>query len=488
MRLPGVSARRLKFLAAVPLAMAGAWCRLLRGVVLLTSLRFSAGLEENVSWTRTADSTCGSGESGCDVESFIQIRKASHSECAVEFFTTVAKQLKNPDMPSEEAIISAFQKGCDPRASQYSNDCVAVKAAHHKIYTQTLGKLNGEVRRGFVTMSFAEYAVVMLFQCMWHNRHNPADHLGGHPFDTCTEQDLCNMMTTRKGFEMQLPSSASPSLASTSGTPIWPGWPGTGRSYPMTRVSLLHKSDGTSDASETILKKSGLRLSVINGGSKEAQLLLEPKYDQGFQISWGQIRDGMLPEESIGGPPLRLQSGIVAALPGEVLRNFTTANSSAKMPPDFGQPLTLVVIGDPCNGNYLGGGQCNFRDYYGTNLTLPTLLNAALPTSDVWFLTGDNFYDRYGVFSVSVFEQLDEAAQAVPLISTPGNHDYWFEGDPGLVVDDETWGFDQFANGQCQFYAMDTAATWAPKAPAEQLISPPGGVGLNLFIVYSVET
>lgn len=179
-------------------------------------------------------------------------------------------------------------------------------------------------------------------------------------------------------------------------------------------------------------------------------------------------------QESIGGAPLHLQSGLVAAVPGEVVRNFTTAKSSAKMPPDFGQPLTLVVIGDPCNGNFLGTGQCNFRDYYGTNLTLPTLLNAALPSSDVWYLTGDNFYDRYGVFSVSVFAQLEEAAQAVPLISTPGNHDYWLEGDPQLAFDDESWGFDPFANGQSQFYAMDTAATWAPKAPEEQLISPPG--------------
>ena len=131
---------------------------------------------------------------------------------------------------------------------------------------------------------------------MWHNRDNPGVK-GGHPFDTCTEQDLCNMITTQEGFEMQFPQSHTKSWGF---TPIWPGWPGTGKSYPMTRVSLLHKSDGTSEAPETILKKSGLRLSVINGGwAKETKLLLEPKYDQGFQIAWGEIRDGMLPKACV---------------------------------------------------------------------------------------------------------------------------------------------------------------------------------------------
>lgn len=105
---------------------------------------------------------------GCDVEtSLVQIHKASPNSsdsCAGELFTTVAKQLASyPEMPSEEQIISVFQKGCDPTSSEYSKDCVAIKSAHHKIYAQTLGKLNGEVRQGSVKMSFNEYAVVTLF-------------------------------------------------------------------------------------------------------------------------------------------------------------------------------------------------------------------------------------------------------------------------------------------------------------------------------------
>jgi len=132
------------------------------------------------------------------------------------------------------------------------------------------------------------------------------------------------------------------------------------------------------------------------------------------------------------------------------------------------------VIGDPCNGNMLGGGQCVLRDYYAVNKTLPALLNAALPSADMWFLTGDNFYDRYGVFTVSIFAQLEPAAQGVPLFSTPGNHDYWFDGEPMFKFDNPTLGYDQFGNGASQFYAQDTAATFAPAAPQESLVSPTG--------------
>ena len=90
----------------------------------------------------------------------------------------------------------------------------------------------------------------------------------------------------------------------------------------------------------------------------------------------------------LGGPPLHLESGLVEAAPGSLVRNFSDTPVAAKMPPAAGSPITLLVIGDPCNGNMFGGGQCVFRDYYGVNKTLPTLLNAALPSTDVWYLTG----------------------------------------------------------------------------------------------------
>lgn len=44
------------------------------------------------------------------------------------------------------------------------------------------------------------------------------------------------------------------------------GWNGTGEVYPIVRVTLLHKSDGTASAPDTKLGTSGLRVSCINGG------------------------------------------------------------------------------------------------------------------------------------------------------------------------------------------------------------------------------
>ena len=104
--------------------------------------------------------------------------------------------------------------------------------------------------------------------------------------------------------------------------------------------------------------------------------------------SLGSAWFGLLSLQVLGGPPLHLESGLVAAEPGSLVRNFSDTPVAAKMPPAAGSPITLLVIGDPCNGNMFGGGQCVFRDYYGVNKTLPTLLNAALPSTDVWYLTG----------------------------------------------------------------------------------------------------
>ena len=43
-----------------------------------------------------------------------------------------------------------------------------------------------------------------------------------------------------------------------------------------------------------------------------------------------------------------------------------------------------------------------------------------------------------------------------------------------MAFNDGFFGYDQFANGAAQFYAMDSAAAWAPAAPEEKLISPKG--------------
>ncbi|CAE7243673.1 INP53 [Symbiodinium microadriaticum] len=405
-----------------------------------------------------------------------------NGSCAGDIFTTVAKNIGGGTL-SEEQIATTLAHGCDPTKSSYSKHCPEVKELHTKAYVHTLQRLNRLLLKfGSVAASFDDFSMVSLYNCIWHNRHNPGDTFGDEPFDTCTEDQLCAMITTAEEYEHQMPEVSLEALRKSRvhrefrGTHA--GWPGTGKDFPMVRVSLLHKSDGTAAAPETILGRGGLRLSSVSGGwAKRSTLHLEPKYSEGFQIAWGKIRDGMLPNQALGvlgGPPLHLESGLVEAAPGSLVRNFSDTPVAAKMPPAAGSPITLLVIGDPCNGNMFGGGQCVFRDYYGVNKTLPTLLNAALPSTDVWYLTGDNFYDRYGVFSVSVFAQLEPAAQGVPLLSTPGNHDYWFEGIPEFALDDSFLGYDQFGFGGAQFYAMDTAASWAPQAPQEDLISPKG--------------
>lgn len=44
-------------------------------------------------------------------------------------------------------------------------------------------------------------------------------------------------------------------------------------------------------------------------------------------------------------------------------------------------------------------------------------------------------------------------SKATPLLTVPGNHDYWILGEPAIHTQ-----LDQFANGHMQFYAQDTKA------------------------------
>jgi hypothetical protein len=64
---------------------------------------------------------------------------------------------------------------------------------------------------------------------------------------------------------------------------------------------------------------------------------------------------------------------------------------------------------------------------------------------DLWYLTGDNFYDRYGLFSVSIFAQLNKEAQGIPLLASC--HEKMFpwkkKGGPGgQVKNDVPSGYD----------------------------------------------
>jgi hypothetical protein len=86
---------------------------------------------------------------------------------------------------------------------------------------------------------------------------------------------------------------------------------------------------------------------------------------------------------------------------------------------------------------------------------LPALLNAFLSADDIdfWGILGDNFYDRSGDASGVFFSMLNQSVKQKPLVTIPGNHDYWVLGEPLVST-----RFDQCGNGHMQFYAMDSDA------------------------------
>lgn len=434
--------------------------------VLCFLVGFSAASAQDFGFPADASDSCNDS---CQADSvpLIQLGRPEKG-CADELWARAAEAIKGfKSSLSESQALKVFEQGCNPKTSPLPKElCIEVKAAHEMAVAEILGKLNSLDSPPL--MSFADFAVIVMFDCMWKNRQDEFDTAYvGKPYNVCPLDKICGGITSSKDFET-LTSHIRHTVAVAA--VLDEAWPGTGEVYPMLRVTLLHKSDGAA-APETTQGSNGLRVSCINGGwALPCNLHVKTvKYSQSFQIAWGPERHGMR-----GINPLSLQSAVVSVPPGQHLENFSDTGVIAKMPPPAGNPITMVIIGDSCNGNMKGFGQCNFRAFYGVNLTLPLLLNAALKSSDLWYLTGDNFYDRYGLFSVSIFAQLNKEAQGIPLLATPGNHDYWFNGIPNTGANSWLWGYDQFANGHAQFFAQDSHATFEPKAPAADQIYPSG--------------
>lgn len=450
--------------AHLSLAVCSAMC-IVRWVLCFL-VGFSAASAQDFGFPADASDSCNDS---CQADSvpLIQLGRPEKG-CADELWARAAEAIKGfKSSLSESQALKVFEQGCNPNTSPLPKElCIEVKAAHEMAVAEILGKLNSLDSPPL--MSFADFAVIVMFDCMWKNRQDEFDTAYvGKPYNVCPLDKICGGITSSKDFET-LTSHIRHTVAVAA--VLDEAWPGTGEVYPMLRVTLLHKSDGAA-APETTQGSNGLRVSCINGGwALPCNLHVKTvKYSQSFQIAWGPERHGMR-----GINPLSLQSAVVSVPPGQHLENFSDTGVIAKMPPPAGNPITMVIIGDSCNGNMKGFGQCNFRAFYGVNLTLPLLLNAALKSSDLWYLTGDNFYDRYGLFSVSIFAQLNKEAQGIPLLATPGNHDYWFNGIPNTGANSWLWGYDQFANGHAQFFAQDSHATFEPKAPAADQIYPSG--------------
>jgi len=113
-----------------------------------------------------------------------------------------------------------------------------------------------------------------------------------------------------------------------------------------------------------------------------------------------------------------------------------------------------ITISDPCfTSEYIG---CAYKDSFDTFNGTTLALNTIFKHSDVhyWSILGDNFYDQSGLPSKSWFTALSKDVKSQPLLTVPGNHDYWVHGSPSAWTN-----ADQLGNGFMQFYGQDTASS-----------------------------
>jgi hypothetical protein len=153
-----------------------------------------------------------------------------------------------------------------------------------------------------------------------------------------------------------------------------------------------------------------------------------------------------------------LHSVLTDATPG-VVQKFTIANTTVVVDmPALGAGVEGLLFGDPCivHTSYYWPCMEHIR------WRLPALVNAMSSVIrpgrqsalDFWSILGDNFYDELGIVSRKVFDDLSLQVKSIPLLTVPGNHDYWMVGHPDLKTP-----FDQFGNGFMQFYGQDVLAS-----------------------------
>ena len=150
------------------------------------------------------------------------------------------------------------------------------------------------------------------------------------------------------------------------------------------------------------------------------------------------------------------------------------ANISLTLPKQ-GEGVAGVLIADPCitSASITSLVGCSFGKKFQTEERIPALLNMFVGDGNTsfWGVLGDNWYDRTGETSASVFEKINMAVKAKIMLAVAGNHDYW------IVSPLVTTTADQFGNGHFQWYAQDSKA-------AEALL--PGSTGQAPFN-YSID-
>eukprot|EP01012_Entosiphon_sulcatum_P025689 TRINITY_DN3103_c0_g1_i1.p1 TRINITY_DN3103_c0_g1~~TRINITY_DN3103_c0_g1_i1.p1 ORF type:complete len:410 (-),score=53.23 TRINITY_DN3103_c0_g1_i1:72-1268(-) len=185
--------------------------------------------------------------------------------------------------------------------------------------------------------------------------------------------------------------------------------------------------------SRALGSRDGLRISVIDG-NPQTNYGGFFDYNAQFKYKWTNFS---------------LHSVLKQNVP-KGQNTFSIANETITINvPANNAPVRGVVFGDPCV--YATDFSLLCEGDVGQHL--PVLLNHIQAKSKVdwWSILGDNFYDRTGHNSAKFFSQLSAAVKATPLLTVPGNHDYWIAGSPGLQTD-----ADQFGVGFMQYYGQDT--------------------------------
>jgi hypothetical protein len=174
-----------------------------------------------------------------------------------------------------------------------------------------------------------------------------------------------------------------------------------------------------------------------------------------------------------------LHSVLTNATPG-LVQKFQIGNTTVTVDqPAYGSGIEGLFFGDPCivDTSYFWPCMEHIR------WRLPSLVNAAASVIrpgrasalDFWSILGDNFYDEFGTVSRKVFNDLTLQAKSIPLVTVPGNHDYWMVGHPQFRTP-----FDQFGNGFMQFYGQDVLASKGPNNSVNFLdfsVNPDGYAG-----------
>jgi hypothetical protein len=177
-----------------------------------------------------------------------------------------------------------------------------------------------------------------------------------------------------------------------------------------------------------------VRISVIDDGDPSNTYGGFFTYNEKFQYKWTN----------------NTLHSVMQNVPLGTSKTFTIGNEQVTIRlPAEGAGSTGIMFGDPC------AWETGFVIPCGILIgeRLPGLLNQILPNVDSWVIVGDMFYDQEGWTSRRFFDQLTTKAKSTPLMTLPGNHDYWILGSPHLGT-----FLDQFGNGYMQFYGQDVMA------------------------------